>query len=106
VVIPGQAIIRALETTPISSVPLVIKSNSHYAIKCNFFSASPSPHLFLDLLRDIKVSRNDFLAGAAVTKKHLRESSLKNLNLVKYTDALLTSRGRSRQQVMLERVRG
>ena len=41
----GQAIIRALETTPISSIPLVIKSDSQYAIKCNFFSASPSPLL-------------------------------------------------------------
>ena len=51
---PGQAIIRALETTPISPVPLVIKSDSQYAIKCNFFSASPSPLLLLYLPRDTR----------------------------------------------------
>ena len=39
-----QAIIRALETTPMTSVPLVIKSDSQYAIKCS--SPYPRNHPF------------------------------------------------------------
>jgi ribonuclease HI len=84
-VIPGQAIIRALETTPITSVPLIIKSDSQYSIKC-----------FTDWLPGWRRHNYTTSMGAPV----------KNLKLIMYMDALLAARGRSGQQVRLEYVRG
>jgi hypothetical protein len=60
------------ESSAITSVPLIIKSDSQYAIKCKFFSTSCSP-LLLYLPRGFKVSLTGFLAGAAITILHPRE---------------------------------
>lgn len=79
------AIIRALETTPITSVPLAIKSDSKYAIKC-----------FTDWLPGWR--RRNFTTS--------KGTPVKNVELVKYMDALFSSRQRSGQQVRLEHVRG
>ncbi|KAH9970637.1 ribonuclease H-like domain-containing protein [Lactifluus volemus] len=79
------AIIRALETIPASFVPLVIKSDSQYAIKCT----------------------TEWLPGWRhknfVTSKG---TLVKNVELIKYMDALLSMRSRTGQQVRLEHVRG
>jgi len=79
------AIIRALETAPVTSVPLVIKSDSEYAIKC-----------FTDWLPGWR--RRNFTTS--------KGTPVKNVDLVKYMDALFSLRQRSGQQVRLEHVRG
>ncbi|KAI0245979.1 ribonuclease H-like domain-containing protein [Lactifluus subvellereus] len=79
------AIIRALETISITLVPLVIKSDSEYAIKC-----------FTDWLPGWR--RNNFTTS--------KGAPVKNVELIMYMDALLSMRGRSGQQVLLEHVRG
>ncbi|KAI0289770.1 ribonuclease H-like domain-containing protein [Russula brevipes] len=79
------AIIRALETTPITSVPLVIKSDSEYAIKC--FS------VWLPGWR-----RNNFTTSSGMP--------VKNVKLIMYMSVLFSTRERSGQQVRLQHVRG
>jgi len=79
------AIIRALETSPITSMPLVIKSDSEYAIKC-----------FTDWLPGWR--RRNFTTS--------KGTPVKNVELIMYMDALFSVRGRSGQQVRLEHVRG
>lgn len=87
------------------SVPLIIKSDSQYSIKCNFFlhivpTAAP-------LLTEGCKGFTDWLPG---WRRHNYTTSkgapVKNLKLIMYMDALLASRGRSGQQVRLEYVRG
>jgi len=97
-----QAIIRALETTPINSVPLVIKSDSEYAIKCIFFSRIVATLFlteylgFTDWLPTWR--RNNFTTSQG--------TPVKNVKLIMYMDALFSTRGRSGQEVRLEHVRG
>ncbi|KAI9511942.1 ribonuclease H-like domain-containing protein [Russula earlei] len=79
------AIIRALETTPMSSVPLVIKSDSEYAIKC-----------FTDWLPIWR--RKNFITSQG--------TPVKNVKLIMYMDALFSTRGRTGQEVRIEHVRG
>ncbi|KAH9957145.1 ribonuclease H-like domain-containing protein [Russula dissimulans] len=79
------AIIRALETTPINSVPLVIKSDSEYAIKC-----------FTDWLPTWR--RSNFITSQG--------TPVKNVKLIMYMDALFAVRERSGQDVRLKHVRG
>ncbi|KAH9992197.1 ribonuclease H-like domain-containing protein [Russula compacta] len=79
------AIIRALEATPIASVPLVIKSDSKYAIKC-----------YTEWLPGWR--RNNFTTS--------KGAPVKNVELIKYMNALLALRERFEQQVKLEYVRG
>jgi len=79
------AIIRALETTPINSVPLVIKSDSEYAIKC-----------YTDWLPTWRY--NNFITSQG--------TPVKNVKLIMYMDALFSMRRRSGQEVRLEHVRG
>jgi ribonuclease HI len=97
----NQAIIRALETIPASLIPLVIKSDSEYAIKCNL-----PLHVFLTP-NFVFVGITDWLPGWRhknfVTSKG---TLVKNAELIKYMDALLSLRSRSGQQVRLEHVRG
>jgi ribonuclease HI len=96
-----QAIIRALETTPITSVPLVIKSDSEYAIKCIY-----PPCTVIPLLIEF-VGFTDWLPGWR--RRNFTTSKgtpVKNVELVKYMDALFSTRQRSGQEVRLEHVRG
>jgi len=96
-----QAIIRALETAPVTSVPLVIKSDSEYAIKCIFFFG-----IVIPLLNKF-VGFTDWLPGWR--RRNFTTSKgtpVKNVELVKYMDALFSSRQRSGRQVRLEHVRG
>ncbi|KAN0113624.1 Ribonuclease H-like domain containing protein [Russula decolorans] len=79
------AIIRALETTPITSAPLIIKSDSQYSIKC-----------FTDWLPGWR--RHNFTTS--------KGEPVKNVELIMYMDALISLRDRSGQQVMLQYVRG
>lgn len=79
------AIIRALETTPITSTPLIIKSDSQYAIKC-------FTH-WLPVWR-----RHNFTTS--------KREPVKNVELIKYMDALFSLREHSGQQVRLQYVRG
>jgi ribonuclease HI len=98
----NQAIIRALETIPASFVPLVIKSDSQYAIKCNL-----PLHVFFTPPNLVFVGTTEWLPGWRhknfVTSKG---TLVKNAELIKYTEALLSMRSRTGQQVRLEHVRG
>ncbi|KAI0260463.1 ribonuclease H-like domain-containing protein [Gloeopeniophorella convolvens] len=79
------AIIRALETTPTTQLPLVIKSDSQYSIKC-----------VTEWLP--KWRRTNFVSS--------KGTAVKNVELVMYLDALLHAREQSGQSVRLEYVRG
>ena len=102
----GQAIIRALETTPITPVPLIIKSDSQYSIKCNFFLHIAPTHE-PSLLTNTCEGFSDWLPGWR--RRNFTTSKgepVKNVKLIMYMDALLSLRGRSGQQVRLQHVRG
>lgn len=79
------AIIRVLETAPMSNTPLRIKSDSQYSIKC------VEEWLPNWIKRNWRSS-----AGAPV----------KNVDLVMYLSTLLDLRARSGQKIILEHVRG
>lgn len=79
------AIVRALETAPLSQRPLMIKTDSKYSIQC-FESWFP------------KWSANGFRTANG--------QSVKNAELIKYLAALLYARERAGPKVMFKHVRG
>ncbi|KAI0298058.1 ribonuclease H-like domain-containing protein [Multifurca ochricompacta] len=79
------AILRALQTASINLVPLLIKSDSLYAIKC-----------FNEWLPSWRQRNFTTSSGTPV----------KNVELIMYVDALLSMRRQSGQQVRLTYVRG
>jgi ribonuclease HI len=83
-------------------MPLALKSDSQYAIKCRFSVSS-----YRSLLLIEGVGFTDWLPGWR--RRNFTTSTgspVKNVELIKYMDALLSARARSGQQVRLVHVRG
>ncbi|ETW83450.1 ribonuclease H [Heterobasidion irregulare TC 32-1] len=104
------AIIRVLETAPISNTPLRIKSDSQYSIKCPHLYFSPA-RVEIDIDPDFWIS---ICSGVEEwlpnwIKRNWRSSTgapVKNVDLVMYLSTLLDLRARSGQKIILEHVRG
>ncbi|THH17906.1 hypothetical protein EW146_g2995 [Bondarzewia mesenterica] len=102
------AIIRTLETVPISRKPLKIKTDSQYSIKCLQIRLSrhlcrPIHYKILALYSGIKEWLPNWVARNFISSTG---EPVKNVQLIKYLAVLIDLRAKSGQKVSLQYVRG
>ena len=97
-----QAILRVLETTPISTKPLLIKSDSRYSIDCLYYSVdfdASGLTVMIGLKTWIfKWKKNGFRTGQG--------EAVKNAGIIRCTSIQLDIRARFQQKIRLQYVKG